>query len=201
MRFAVSRYIDSDIHGVPSPRIAVESLKNAVVGPRAMALTHQRGAACELLHRSRLRRSPMTMVVQNNGPVSRQLQPLALRKLGPWALDRRNSRSADGSAITIHRDHPGLVQESIPFTVVITPPEDQVPGDHCRTSASGLFCIGAKARPDRLNEVTVREVLPNVEIIDDQTAQSFAVDRRLIHTITNTGNVAITRGCNPMTQG
>jgi len=164
-------------------------LENAVVGSEGDGLDPTNGGAPWVNYPTDPG-APVTydMVVQNNGPVSDSYN-LSLAQALPagWTVE---FRSADGSAITNTGTIPAGSSDT--FTVVITPPEDQVPGD---TLVDIALVSSVSGQGDRIvNEVTVREVY-NVEIIDDQTAQASPggiVD--MIHTITNTGNVAITEG-------
>lgn len=164
-------------------------LENAVVGSEGDGLDPTNGGAPWVNYPTDPG-APVTydMVVQNNGPVSDSYN-LSLAQALPagWTVE---FRSADGSAITNTGTIPAGSSDT--FTVVITPPEDQVPGD---TLVDIALVSSVSGQGDRIvNEVTVREVY-NVEIIDDQTAQASPggiVD--MIHTIINTGNVAITEG-------
>ncbi|HCT32218.1 MAG TPA: hypothetical protein DF966_03550, partial [Sulfitobacter sp.] len=128
------------------------------------------------------------MVVQNNGPVSDSYN-LSLAQALPagWTVE---FRSADGSAISNTGTIPAGASDT--FTVVVTPPADQAPGD---TLVDIALVSSVSGQGDRIvNGVTVNEIY-NVEIIDDQNAQASPggiVD--MVHTITNTGNVAITEG-------
>ena len=134
--------------------------------------------------------APVTydMVVENNGPVSDSYN-LSLAQALPagWTVE---FRSADGSAISNTGTIPAGASDT--FTVVVTPPADQAPGD---TLVDIALVSSVSGQGDRIvNEVTVNEIY-NVEIIDDQNAQASPggiVD--MVHTITNTGNVAITEG-------
>ncbi len=131
---------------------------------------------------------PYDMVVENNGPVSDSYN-LSLAQALPagWTVE---FRSADGSAISNTGTIPAGASDT--FTVVVTPPADQAPGD---TLVDIALVSSVSGQGDRIvNEVTVNEIY-NVEIIDDQNAQASPggiVD--MVHTITNTGNVAITEG-------
>ncbi|WP_323803821.1 NEW3 domain-containing protein [Sulfitobacter litoralis] len=164
-------------------------LENAVVGSEGDGLDPTNGGAPWVTYPTDPG-APVTydMVVQNNGPVSDSYN-LSLAQALPagWTVE---FRSADGSAITNTGTIPAGSSDT--FTVVITPPEDQLPGD---TLVDIALISSVSGQGDRIvNAVTVSEIY-NVEIIDDQTAQASPggiVD--MTHTITNTGNVAITEG-------
>jgi len=164
-------------------------LENAVVGSEGDGLDPTNGGA-PWVNYATDPGAPVTydMVVENNGPVSDSYN-LSLAQALPagWTVE---FRSADGSAISNTGTIPAGASDT--FTVVVTPPADQAPGD---TLVDIALVSSVSGQGDRIvNEVTVNEIY-NVEIIDDQNAQASPggiVD--MVHTITNTGNVAITEG-------
>jgi len=164
-------------------------LENAVVGSEGDGLDPT-NAGAPWVNYATDPGAPVTydMVVENNGPVSDSYN-LSLAQALPagWTVE---FRSADGSAISNTGTIPAGASDT--FTVVVTPPADQAPGD---TLVDIALVSSVSGQGDRIvNGVTVNEIY-NVEIIDDQNAQASPggiVD--MVHTITNTGNVAITEG-------
>ncbi|OOY10909.1 hypothetical protein BMG00_17285 [Thioclava marina] len=128
------------------------------------------------------------MVVQNNGPVS-DTYTLSLGTPLPagWTVE---FQLADGTVVSNTGTIPAGSSESI--FVVVTPPEDELPGD---TLIDINVASAVSGQSDSItNQVTVNEIY-NVQIIDDQTVQASpggVVD--ILHTVTNTGNVTITDG-------
>ena len=128
------------------------------------------------------------MVVQNDGPVSDSYN-LSLAQPLPtgWTYEFRD---ADGNVVT----NTGTIPAggSTTFQVVVTPPDDALPGD---TLVDIALTSSVSGQGDRIvNQVTVNEIY-DVQIIDDQTAQAAPGGIvEITHTVTNKGNVAITEG-------
>jgi uncharacterized repeat protein (TIGR01451 family) len=128
------------------------------------------------------------MVVQNDGPVSDSYN-LSLAQPLPtgWTYEFRD---ADGNVVT----NTGTIPAggSTTFQVVVTPPDDALPGD---TLVDIALTSSVSGQGDRIvNQVTVNEIY-DVQIIDDQTAQAAPGGIvEMTHTVTNEGNVAVTEG-------
>ncbi|WP_417280546.1 hypothetical protein [Celeribacter sp.] len=128
------------------------------------------------------------MLVENNGPVS-DTYTLSLGTPLPdgWTVE---FQLADGTVVSNTGTIPAGGSETI--FVIVTPPEDALPGD---TLIDINVASAVSGQSDSItNQVAVNEIY-NVEIIEDQTVQASpggVVD--ILHTVTNTGNVTITDG-------
>lgn len=128
------------------------------------------------------------MVVQNEGPVSDSFN-LSLAQPLPegWTVT-----FLDSSGRVVSNTGTIPAGAATAFRVLVTPAEDALPGD---TVIDIALVSSVTGQGDRiLNQVTVNEV-HDLSIIDNQNAQAAPGGVvELTHTVTNTGNVAITEG-------
>ena len=128
------------------------------------------------------------MLIENNGPTSDSYN-LSLAQALPagWTVE---FRLADGTVVSNTGTIPAGGSQAL--TVVVTPPEGEVPGD---TAIDIQVASSVSGQSDRIvNQVTVNPV-HDLQIVDGQTAQAApggVVEMQ--HTVTNLGNVAISEG-------
>ncbi|EAQ02244.1 hypothetical protein OB2597_19216 [Pseudooceanicola batsensis HTCC2597] len=128
------------------------------------------------------------MLVQNEGPVADSYN-LSLAQPLPsgWTVE---FLLPDGTSATNTGTIPSAGSRAV--QVVVTPADGAAPGD---TPVEIALVSSVSGQGDSiLNRITVNEIY-NVGIIEDQSVQAApggVVD--ILHTVTNTGNVAITEG-------